>query len=157
MWPEDAVAICWRAAGRVTPEQLGAARQAIIDAGLYPLLQRLGVRAVVVDPDMPIVTDDSTSDLFEADGIIDTVKISDRIFTGAGPAILPAIILHAAMHLYQQRYAWGGWGLEVMAYTANLIFHLLNGERIPVFDGAVYGGAKEALAGAYGSVNMPAP
>ena len=151
MWPEDLVSIAWKAGGNISSEQLAAARKMIEDAGLYPLLQRLGVRAVVVDPSLPPVTDDSMWDSFEDDGINDTVTVSDRFPTLVMPSLLPATIIHGAIHLYQQRFPWGSWGpdawrgLEVMAYTGNLIFHLLTGERIPVFDGAVYGGAKKAL------------
>lgn len=157
LWPEDAYAIGWKAAGQISSEELAQARQDIIDAGLYPFLQRAGVRAVIVDPSLPPVTDDSTADLFaglyqyQVDWQHDTILISDRFPTLADPSILPATILHGAMHLITAREVKEtigpeGWrGLEGAAYGIDLVFHLLNGQRRWVFDGLNYAGARKAL------------
>ena len=143
--------IGWIRGEKLTTEHLTQAREmlerAFGDGGAHRLLAALGVRYVRGDwkSPYPNLTEDG-QDLATGSVLINDREWPMVVF----PSLLPAVILHGAIHLYQQKHPWGGWGLEVMAYTGDLLFHMLNGENIPVFDGLVYGGAKKALEGAYG-------
>jgi len=66
------------------------------------------------------------------DGYIqpDIVQVMDIVWPEA--LSLALVIAHGSTHLYQQRYPWGGLGLEVMAaWTEYLLCFLLGVEPPP--------------------------
>lgn len=92
-------------------EAMGLSVQAVRWADV---LKHLGVKYITPAP-LPSGTLDSQE-------LPDKVLIQDCVWPpGTSYA---SIAIHSGIHLEQIRHPWGGLGLEVMAYTAELLFHL---------------------------------
>jgi len=108
----------WIPGEKVTEEMMVAARVSLEKVGFDRLLTALGVNYVKATP----LTQWGTMD-----GTIppSVVLVNDVLYSS--PEALAVITLHGAMHLYQQKFPWGGLGIEVMAHTVELVFMLLTG------------------------------
>uniref|UniRef100_A0A6M3L6C2 Uncharacterized protein n=1 Tax=viral metagenome TaxID=1070528 RepID=A0A6M3L6C2_9ZZZZ len=103
--------IAFESGGLVAPDRMKDAAADFGQTGFLRILARLG--ATSISPKA-------------LTGTIDGYEQPNRVFVQdmiwpVGPS-LSSTALHGAVHLFQQRYPWGGSGLEVMAHTAELLF-----------------------------------